>query len=148
MVVGSGAASKAAAAAAANGEDASRLVGGQPTMIPAALSTEAAAAAAVGSGAGLTRRKGWFSRSRAGKGVAADGTLADTQDGEEKPKEQPVKVGRLGGDMLMLAGVMWQTHLGADLQGRVDGGSNELRAGPSMQHSMTMSVQGSPQWVS
>lgn len=107
VVVVNGAASKAAAAAAAaaaNGEDASRLVGGQPTAIPAALSTEAAAAAAVGSGAGLTLRKGWFSRGRAGKGGAADGTLADAQDGEEKPKEQPVKVGGSGGDML--AGVM------------------------------------------
>jgi hypothetical protein len=93
VVVGNGSSNKAASAAA-SGEDASRLVASQPTAIPAALSTEAAAAAAVGSGAGLTRRRGWFSRGRAGKGgAAADGKLGDeSQDEEEKPKEQPVKV--------------------------------------------------------
>lgn len=84
----------AAAAAAVAGEAASKLAMGQPTAVPAPLSTEAAAAAAVGTGSGVTRRRGWFSRKTVGKGSVADGELAIAKDGEEKTKEEPVKVGR------------------------------------------------------
>jgi hypothetical protein len=85
-------ASTAAAAAAVAGEAAGKLAMGQPTAVPAPFSTEAAAAAAVGTGAGVTRRRGWFGRKKVGTGSVADGKLAITKDGEENPKEEPVKV--------------------------------------------------------
>lgn len=95
VVVGeepAGQGTSAAAFAAANGEAASILVAGQPTAVPAALSTEAAAAAAVGTGAVVTRRRGWFSRG-AGKGSGAnDGPVVKTVDAEEKVEEEAVKV--------------------------------------------------------
>lgn len=95
VVVGeepAGQGTSAAASAAANGEAASILVAGQPTAVPAALSTEAAAAAAVGTGAGVTRRRGWFSRG-AGKGSGAkEGPVVKAVDEEEKTEEEAVKV--------------------------------------------------------
>lgn len=106
VVVGpadSSAASKlagAAASAAVTGYEAARLAAGQSAAVPAVLSTEAAASAVVGTGAGAAQRRGWFGRLGKGKGKARDGkALAGgvEQDGaEDKSKEEPVKVGRGG----------------------------------------------------
>jgi hypothetical protein len=82
--------SKAAAAVAAAGQ----LAAGQPTAMPAALSTEAAASAVVGSGGGVTRRRGWFGRRGAGKGgVGEEAQVAGKGGDVEKVTEEPVKVG-------------------------------------------------------
>jgi hypothetical protein len=82
--------SHAAASAAVLGEDASQLAAGQQTAVPAVLSTEAAASAVVGTGAGVTRRRGWFGRRKDGEGKDV---VAVKGDGEYKPKDVPVKVG-------------------------------------------------------
>lgn len=83
----------AAASATVVGEEASKLSAGQRAAMPAALSTEAAASAVVGTGAGATRRRGWFGRARKGEGVDGKaGAAVEQSDSEDKPKEQPVKV--------------------------------------------------------
>ena len=90
----------AAASAAVTGDEAARLAAGQTAAVPAVLSTEAAASAVVGTGAGATQRRGLFARLRKGKGKAADDKAQAggvEQDGvEDKPKDEPVKVGRVG----------------------------------------------------